>query len=91
MLEWAKRWLTKMDRAEKPPRSVQEMVKEALRIGREHRDSFHHPDAVLLMGITQTELELLEDELQLLGYRIDPAPERRIRSELMGIELVVRG
>ena len=91
MLQWAKKWLDKMAKSENPPRTVQEMVREAVRIGQAHRESFRHPDAVLVMPVTQAELELLEDELQLLGYRIDPTAERRMRTELMGVELEVVG
>lgn len=86
MLKWAQKWFARMDK--KPARTVEELTHEALRIGQAHRESFHHPDAILEMFVTKAEYEALEDELRMLGYRID-TENRKLYPELMGVRLIV--
>lgn len=86
MLKWAQKWFARMDK--KPARSVEELTREALRIGQAHREYFHHPDAILEMVVSKVEYEALEDELRMLGYRID-TENRKLYPELMGVRLII--
>ena len=66
MLKWAMRWFGVMDAAERQPsttpRSVDELLRAAAGIAWDHSQSMAHPDAELVMQITDVELQVLEDE-----------------------------
>lgn len=97
MLKWALRWFGVMDAAERQPtatpRSVNELLETAAGIAWDHSRSMAHPDAELVMQISEVELQALEDEFLEdgpLNYMVEKdADGVHIVTTLYGVRLVI--
>lgn len=92
LLTWAQGWLDTMARAERViPRTFEQLQDEALRIGQDH-PGLGRPDHAPVMPITKAEMDVLEDQFNLLTYRVlddECTGQRELAPMLMGVMLHV--